>query len=603
LAIKSAQSGDVIYLEAGTYSGIAIRNLIVDGNVTITSKDPGNPATITNINVTGSSGFTFENLEFAPNEGGQFAYLVNGSKNITFSNLDVHGSLDGNPQGDSSGISILGSSNIRIENSEFHELRRGVGVGDSEGVVIEGNKFHVLQTDGVMVSDTKNIKILDNSFSNFSPVIGDHPDAIQFLTKGTTASSEDIVISGNIITRGEGSAMQGIFMRDEVGNLAYKNVTISDNIMVGTGYNGIMVGNGENLKITGNELISYEGATNKTWILIRGANGVVAENNTAILIGFDDVINLQQLGNILNAAVSDQGEAALKEWMAGDGGPTIGDGVDSPQDTTPPSSEIPPPALEIPPPVTGLPDVSSAGSVTLEGAAKNLLLTGDANIDGTGNDLSNVITGNVGDNHLLGGAGNDTISDGYGADTMAGGTGDDTYYVNNPGKAEADVIIEGAGEGIDTVVSSSSYTLSDNVENLILTGKGGTTGKGNDLNNVVTGNIGHNIVDGGAGDDTVNGGDGADTVVGRTGSDVLTGGAGDDTFWFERGDGKDVITDFGANGDHDSLDLSWLYRGGLKATLTDVGENLVISFKTGEEITLMGVHAHELTATTKGFII
>lgn len=604
LALKSAQSGDVIYLEAGTYSNIAIRNLAVDGNVTITSKDPGNPATITNINITGSEGFTFKNLEFAPNEGGQFAYLVNSSKNITFSNLDVHGSLNGNPQGDSSGISVLKSSNIRIEDSEFHELRRGVGVGGSKDVVIEGNKFHVLQTDGVMVSDTKNIQILDNSFSNFSPVADDHPDAIQFLTKGTTTSTENVVISGNIITRGEGSAMQGIFMRDEVGSLAYKNVTISDNILIGTGYNGIMVGNGENLKITGNELFSYEGGTNKTWILIRGAKGVVADGNTAIQFGFDNVTNLTNSGNISNAAVSDQGAAALKAWLAGGGVPPTGEGPHLPE--VPPVVEIPGssnPSPADPPPVTALPDVSSAGSVALGATAKNLLLIGDANIDGVGNDLSNVIIGNKGDNHLFGGAGDDTIMDGYGADTMAGGTGNDTYYVNNPGKAEADVIIEKPGEGIDTVISSSGYTLSDNVENLILTGKGGTTGKGNDLNNVITGNIGANIVDGGAGDDTIYGGGGADTVVGRAGNDLLTGGAGNDTFWFERGDGKDVITDFGANGDHDSLDLSSFLRAGLKATLTDVGENLVISFKGGEEITLMGVHAHDLTATAKGFII
>jgi Ca2+-binding RTX toxin-like protein len=61
----------------------------------------------------------------------------------------------------------------------------------------------------------------------------------------------------------------------------------------------------------------------------------------------------------------------------------------------------------------------------------------------------------------------------YGADTMIGGLGNDTYNVDHAGC----VVKENAGEGVDTVYSTVSYTLGDNVENLTL---------GNDAFDVVT---------------------------------------------------------------------------------------------------------------------
>jgi Ca2+-binding RTX toxin-like protein len=569
-ALKSAKSGDVIYLDSGTYSGVSLRNLSVSENVTIISKDLDNPAILKDLNIVNSNGFTFKGLTFSPDEGGQFAFRVSDSQNIKFSNLEVHGSKNGNPQGDSSGISIMKSQNIIVENSEFYELRRGVGVAGSDGVVIEGNNFHDLQTDGVMVSDTSGIRIAGNQFSNFFPIEGDHPDAIQFLTKGTAKSSENIVIENNVMRRGDGDAMQGIFMRDEAGTLPYKNVTITNNLLVGTGYQGISISHGENLNITGNELVSYDGKTNVTWILIKNASGVVSKDNSAIKFGFDNVSGLEQSGDVVNGSVSDNGAAALHGRTGG------GDVV-----------------VEVPLPNTPEAPLPSEPARPDPGAAP---------VTGVG-DFGSVITGNAGNNVLVGGDGNDTIIDGGGADTMYGGAGDDTYFVNNPGKTQYDVIVEEVDGGIDTVVSSATFTLPANVENLILTGKGGTTGYGNELDNQIAGNQGANILDGGAGNDTIYGGAGNDTIVGRTGNDVLTGGAGDDTFWFQKGDGKDVITDFGANGDHDSLDFSWYYRAGGKPVLTDVGDDLVISFGNGDEITLIGVQASDLTATAKGFII
>ena len=112
----------------------------------------------------------------------------------------------------------------------------------------------------------------------------------------------------------------------------------------------------------------------------------------------------------------------------------------------------------------GIDTVKSDLIWTLADNLDNLILTGTAAIDGTGNTLDNVITGNIADNTLTALEGNDTLDGGKGADTMLGGVGDDTYIADNAG----DIVTENLGEGTDNVQASVSYTLSDNVENLSL---------------------------------------------------------------------------------------------------------------------------------------
>jgi len=72
----------------------------------------------------------------------------------------------------------------------------------------------------------------------------------------------------------------------------------------------------------------------------------------------------------------------------------------------------------------------------------------------------------------------------------------------------AESVTESAGEGSDTVVSSVSYVLPDNVEDLSLSGSGALAGTGNTQDNRLVGNEGANVLAGGAGDDTLTGGAG-----------------------------------------------------------------------------------------------
>ncbi|PWT85096.1 MAG: hypothetical protein C5B56_14550 [Proteobacteria bacterium] len=143
--------------------------------------------------------------------------------------------------------------------------------------------------------------------------------------------------------------------------------------------------------------------------------------------------------------------------------------------------------------------IESSVSYTLPANVENLTLT-LGNLNGTGNNLDNIITGFAGGYVLMGLGGNDTLNGEAGADTMIGGTGDDTYHVDSAG----DVVTENAGEGTDTVISSISYVLPANVENLTLDFSiGNINGIGNSLDNVITGNSRDNILDGAGGIDTV----------------------------------------------------------------------------------------------------
>ncbi len=142
-----------------------------------------------------------------------------------------------------------------------------------------------------------------------------------------------------------------------------------------------------------------------------------------------------------------------------------------------------------------------------------------------GNESDNLLSGLEGRDTLLGGQGNDTLDGGSGVDRMAGGAGNDVYFVDS----RSDVVIELAGEGVDTVYANASFTLGSNIENLVLQGTGDFTGGGNSLDNHLVGNAGNNILAGGLGRDTLEGGLGDDIYVVNDSLDTIIDTGGNDT--------------------------------------------------------------------------
>ncbi|MDO9104929.1 MAG: DUF4347 domain-containing protein [Methylovulum sp.] len=232
--------------------------------------------------------------------------------------------------------------------------------------------------------------------------------------------------------------------------------------------------------------------------------------------------------------------------------------------------------------LAGIDTVQSSKTHTLSTNVENLTLTGTDIINGTGNNLDNLLKGNEAANVLNGG---------LGVDTMDGGDGNDVYIVDNV----SDVAAEQYGDaiaGIDTVKASVNFALSSNIENLTLTGTAAINGTGNAKANILTGNAKANTLNGAGGtdklygdasNDTLKGGSENDILIGGAGKDQLTGGTGADKFKFnaisETGSSatnRDTITDFNHN-QHDKIDLS-----SIDANLTVTGNNTFASLTVGD---------------------
>ncbi|SIP94498.1 hemolysin-type calcium-binding protein [Aquipseudomonas alcaligenes] len=186
---------------------------------------------------------------------------------------------------------------------------------------------------------------------------------------------------------------------------------------------------------------------------------------------------------------------------------------------------------------SGVDTVESSISLTLATHVENLLLTGSSALNGTGNALDNVLTGNTGVNTLVGGAGNDRLDGKGGVDKYQGGTGNDTYVVDNA----SETVTENANEGIDTVESSVTLTLGNNVENLTLLGTSALNGAGNALDNVLTGNSAVNTLVGGAGNDRLDGKGGIDKYQGGTGNDTYVVDGATETVTENANEGIDTV--------------------------------------------------------------
>lgn len=248
-------------------------------------------------------------------------------------------------------------------------------------------------------------------------------------------------------------------------------------------------------------------------------------------------------------------------------------------------------------------DASAFAPETVTGTGESESLAGGDGNDiitaGAGNDTvlagngADLVRGGPGDDRLQGNGGSDTLVGEAGIDQLQGGPDNDFYPLLNL----EDTITEGKLGGFDTVlVHDAVYTLPNNVEALIYTGKAAANLKGQWSDNFIVGGNGGDTLDGSSGHDTINGGKGADSLIGglgndvliatRGGNDTLVGGAGRDTFMIGPAAGSTItIQDYAAG-----LDYLDFRRLGID-TLSEL-QAVMVADATGSMITVGTTKVH-----------
>lgn len=307
-ALQVAQGGDRIELAPGAYGDIQISRVNFDSEVIITSQDTDTPATFNTVMLSSVSNLTFDNIffDFTPDENTvewHNALRVDNSSNITVINSRFEGGpsvagvpidsepgtqgaagIEGMPIGRA--MSFNWSENIVIENNDISQFTSGVRFNDVNHVTFNSNEIYDFRKVPVGGADVSNLTMENNYFHDANPWkfggLGDHGDFVHFWTSGPDAPvSENHYYAGNIFDQGDGVALLGIYLDDNLNKVGFRNITIENNLIYNGNTQAILMENVDGLHIRDNTLLQSSGDEKDAPLvrLIDGSKNVVVENN------------------------------------------------------------------------------------------------------------------------------------------------------------------------------------------------------------------------------------------------------------------------------------------------------------------------------------
>lgn len=309
-AIQAATKPTTIYFTPGARS-LTLSGLKPRAPVTI----DGQGAVLERLTINKSASIRLVNFELvAVHANGTDPFKILDSEGITLERLSVHGSLDDDPSNDTSAMQIRRSRNVKVVGLEFQQLANAVTHLDSENVLFADNYLHDIRMDGIRGGGTSNLTIERNYFTNFRPLPADHPDAIQVWNTNTKAPASNILIRNNLIARGAGLPMQGIFVTAQSSRLRYQGVVIRDNLVIGSLYHGITVSGADGVTLVDNTVLTYPDIGAR--ISVDKATDVAMTANAAptFLRGADAKFSGDQR-NRKTYVAKDRGASAIKAWL------------------------------------------------------------------------------------------------------------------------------------------------------------------------------------------------------------------------------------------------------------------------------------------------
>ena len=516
--IAQAEAGDTIYLAAGIYDPIIIRNLGELG-ITLASQDADNPAILTGLIMSDTSSVRFSNIIFEADVDDTNVFQFSDTSSLVFSGIVVRGPDNIGSGLEASPFMIRSSSDITIVDSEFYNLFHAIKLLEVNGVVISGNDFHDIRTDGIRGGGVSNAVVTGNYFTDFYPIGNDHPDAIQFWSTNQDQPGVNLVISDNLVVRGNGAPTQGVFIRDTHDNMPFENVTVTGNVVLGGLYNGISIDGVIGGEVTNNIVIGYP--DQRSWIRVNMDTFFDVSENAATAYSFDTRDSAHIIGNREIAEDVDFYSQVVSAWQA------------SGEDLAALSSRLLDAAVYEGEAVLQSATAQADEHVSLTGTwAEDQLEVGDG---------GSWINAKAGDDVLLGGRGSDVMYGAWGNDYLAGGEGSDKL----DGGGGDDIILGGLGN--DRIFGGNGHDKIDGgLDNDFLFGAGGS--------DTLVGGAGADKLNGGGGHDILFGGEGDDILIGEWGDDQLIGGLGKDLFlYYTNHGGLDTILDFERGSDKIAL--------------------------------------------------